>query len=49
MEGLFDRCLPPIVNPAEPCIQSSHPYLVRKYIEKLSDYFENHGIVKKTQ
>ena len=46
MEGLFDRCLPPIVNLVKWCIRSSHPYLVR---EKLSDYFEDHGIVKKAQ
>ena len=49
VEGLFDGRLPAIVNPAERCIRSNHPRLVRKYIEKLSAYFEDHGIVKKAQ
>ena len=47
MIGLFDRRLLVIVNPAEKCIWSSHPRLVRKYIEKLSDYFKDHNIVRK--
>ena len=47
--GLFDGALPAIVNPAERYIRSNHPRLVRKYIEKLSAYFEDHGIVKKAQ
>ena len=49
MQGLFDRQLPPIVNPTERCIRSSHPRLVRKYIDKLSAYFEDHGILKKAR
>ena len=49
MQGFFDRRFPPIVNPAERCIRSSHPYLVRKYIDKLSAYFEDHGILKKAR
>ena len=32
MVGLFDRRLPAIVNPAERCIRSNHPQLVRKYL-----------------
>ena len=47
MVGLFDRRLPAIVNPAERCIRSSHPRLVRKYILKLASYFEDHNIVRK--
>ena len=49
MEGLFDRRLPTIINPAERYIRSSHLRLVRKYIEKLSAYFKDHEIVKKAQ
>ena len=49
MEGLYDHRLPYVVNPAERSICNSHPRLVRKYIEKLSDYFEDHGSVKKAQ
>jgi len=45
--GLFDRRLPAIVNPAERCIRSNHPRLVRKYILKLAAYFEDHNIVRK--
>ena len=47
MIGLFDRRLPAIVNPAERCIRSNHPRLVRKYIIKLASYFEDHNIVRK--
>ena len=47
MIGLFDRRLPAIVNPAERCICSNHPRLVRKYIIKLASYFEDHNIVRK--
>ena len=49
MEGLFDGRLPAIVNPAERCIRSTHPWLICKYIKKLSAYFEDHEIVKKAQ
>ena len=47
MVGLFDKRLPAIVNPAERCICSNHPRLVRKYIIKLASYFEEHNIVRK--
>ena len=47
MDGLFDWQLPPIVDPVERYIHSSHPWLVRKYIEKLSPYFEDHNIIQK--
>ena len=47
--GLFDGRLPAIVNPAEQCIRSNHPHLVRKYIENLSAYFEDHGVMKNAQ
>lgn len=47
MQGLFDRRLPPIINPIERCIRSSHPCLVRNYTERLSDYFEDHSIIEK--
>ena len=47
MVGLFDGQLPAIVDPAEICIKSSHPRLVRKYILKLTEYFECHNIVRK--
>ena len=47
MTGLFDQRLPVIVNPAERCIQSNHPKLVRKHILKLASYFEDHNIIGK--
>ena len=48
MIGLFDRRLPAIVNPAERCsIRSNHPRLVKKYVLKLAEYFEDHNIVRK--
>ena len=47
MIDLFERRLPAIVNPAERCIRSNHPRLVRKYILKLESYFDNHNIVQK--
>lgn len=47
MIGLFDQQLPAIVNPVERFIWSSYPRLVRKYIQKLSEYFEDHDIVWK--
>ena len=47
MVGLFDQRLPAIVNPAEQCIHSNHPQLVRKYVLKLAEYFEDHNIVRK--
>ena len=47
MIGLIDQRLPAIVNPAERCIRSNHPQLVRKYIIKLASYFEDHNIVRK--
>ena len=49
MEGLFNQRLPPIVNPVERCIYSSHLWLVRKYIAKLSAYLENPDIVQKVK
>ena len=49
MVGLFDLKLPAIVNPAERCICSNHPRLVRKYILKLAAYFEDHNIVRKVK
>ena len=47
MIGLFDQRLPSIVNPAERCICTKHPRLVRKYILKLAEFFEDHNIVRK--
>ena len=47
MVGLFDCWLPVILNPAEMCIRSSHPWLLLKYILKLAEYFEDHNIVQK--
>ena len=47
MVRLFDRRLSAIVNPAERCIRSNHPKLVREYILKLVSYFEDHNIVRK--
>ena len=47
MIRLFDQRLPAIVNPAERCICSNHPRLVRKYVLKLALYFNDHNIVQK--
>ena len=47
MEGLLDRRLPLIVNPAERCIRSGHSRLVQQCIEKLSAYFEDHNTLWK--
>ena len=47
MVRLVNRWLPTIVSLVEKCIWSSHPRLVRKYIEELSAYFEGHNIVQK--
>ena len=47
MIGLFDRRLPAIVNPAERCIRSNHPRLVRKYLLKLAKYLKEHNIERK--
>ena len=49
MQGLFDRRLPAILSPAERCIQSSHPRLVKRYIEKLHKYFVDHNIIQKAK
>ena len=47
MVGLFDWRLSLIVNPADRCIRSNHTRLVRKYLLKLSAYFNDHNIVRK--
>ena len=49
MKGLFDRRLPAIASPAEQCIRSSNPRLVKQYIEKLHQYFVDHNIAQKAK
>ena len=49
MIDLFGRQLPVIISPSESYICSSHPRLVKKYIEKLHKYFIDYNIVQKAK
>ena len=49
MIELFGWRLPTIINPAERCIRSNHPRIVRKYVLKLALYFEYHNIVREVK
>ena len=49
MKGLSGKQLPSIVLPSKQCIRSSHPHLLRNYIETLNDYFEDQNIVQKVK